>query len=347
MAALASGNIFIPSDNFDITKGDAVEIDGATGAVVQALSFARATKGDILPSGIFCLAVESGASTLLASISIYARDGLTVLAAITTWSVGSRSALCPVFAWGAEHFFVLIPKNAGDPFVTLHKIATDGTVAQSWNLPVNADFADNLAISPDGTIAYYCFDQTNTPIYAFDLEAEAALPNLVAATAGRHWSKNIVVDADGNLLIPMYDNATYPQSYLHKYSPAGALLDAFDIEDTNYEVPEVFTDADPLYVWVRNFPDGDGFTSKFFRFLISDGTLDRSFTVDTLEGSGQVPSTCPNLMLRGDDACTLEQPSLGCWGDEVPSVACASDGERAKAGCWSAQSLPPSVGLTE
>lgn len=318
---LTAGNIFTPSDNFDATTGDAAEFSAVDGATVQTLAFAKATKGDILPSGIFALAVEVGATTTLESLSIYSAVG-ELIAAVTSIATPARSAIAPVFAWGTEHFFILVPPAAsGGNFSTLYQIQDDGTIVNQWTLPENSEFADNMAISVDGAICYYGHEGFSEPIRAYDLVGDAPLANLVAASGTVRWGANFLITADGDLLVPAGVTGQTERE-VRRYSSAGALVATYTLDEQLYEDPELFTDPDPAYFWARTFPDADGAISRFWRIHIETGAVERSFEVATLEGAGVVPSTCPNLLLRGAESCELETPSVACWdGAEQPSVA--------------------------
>lgn len=302
MAPLGTGNILIVSDQLDVTTGFAAEISAVDGSTVQTLSMAFANKGDILPSGIFCLAVETVDDDPLESFSIYDNLG-NLITAVTSIVISPQlDWACPVSAWGTATFYVLANLLAGgDP--TLYTISDVGVVGgTSWVLPSDADGARSIAVSIDGSILYYR-TFTGSAIKRYDLIGLAPLSDLIGS-AIYFWGYGLFVMDNGNIVAMGIDGSNLDNVVV--LSDAGAVIAAYPFDLDNYEVGELFSDPDQAFIWIRSFPDGSGATSTFKKVALATGTADPAFTVGTLEGAGVVPSTCPMLLLRngsdqGDD----------------------------------------------
>lgn len=292
MAALTSGNILTVSDRRDETQGLASEISPVDGSTVQSLSLPYATRGDILPSGIFCLAVEG--ETDLESFSIYDRTGVLIAAVTSIVESPVLDWICPVYAWGDHTFYVLaVQSGVGDP--TLYTISDAGAVGgTTWALPHDADEAPFIAVSPDGSILYYT-DIDAVEIHRYDLVNDTPLSDLIGSFT-YIWGDGLFVRANGDIVAMGIDDDGLDNVVL--ISPEGSVIAAYPFDEDVAEVGEIFTDPDPDYIWIRSFPDDTGDTSTFKKVELATGTAVVSFTVDTLEGTGDVPQTCPNLVLR-------------------------------------------------
>jgi len=305
MAALTPGNILTASDINDVTQGDASEISGVNGATVQTLVMPYANTGTILDSGIFALAEEVNSSPdYTEAISTWNANGtLRVRNTAFPLTISPSVRDDVVLTYLGNTFYIIIKKNtpSSAPRQFLYTFDVDAVIGgTSWTLPADAINAWSAGISPDGTILYY---GDSGGIHRYDLINNIALSDLVDTSFYTNWARALIVTASGQILSVALDGLNDDNFIV--IDPDGTIALAVSLlSQDNYEWAEMFTDLDSDYIWIRNFPDATGETTKFWRLKISDGSVSRSFTVATLEGSGVVPSTCPNLMIGSRSVAT-------------------------------------------
>lgn len=301
--AYSPRNLLVCSDRRDADQGDTVVLSRSTGATLASLTtLPNAGYGDILTSGILAVTNQQVAGSKLAGVSIFNND-LGLITTVTAQAVANAlSWSSPLVAGNrAGHLFYFLAQRIADVFnPTLYTYSDAGVVGgTTWTFSTGGGQARAIAVNLAGTILYWgVANATLGAINRYDLTNSIAMTPLVAATATNFLGTTFVVTADDDLLTAYQTAAGQPWT-LNRYNPSGVLQSAIALGVNLWgDEPEVFSDSDPANVWVRTFPDVDGLTSRFRCFVIATGEVVEDWTVDTLAGTGDVPVTCPNIVLR-------------------------------------------------
>lgn len=298
------GNLFVTSDLFDSTQGDAVELVRASGLIAQGRAEAFFEFGDVLPSGVFGGGRETAVGDVLDGFAIYSAT-FQPIALVT--SVIADHALhwgSPTYAWGtATFYFLAIAKAPGR--AVLYKISASGVVdPTTWTLPADGDATVPIAINRAGTILYYATRTVGVAIHAYDLVNSVALPDFVAGSGTVRWGMQFYVTAADEILVPTRPSGAAPSVWvLRRYNAAGVLQGSFALAtnpNTNY-FPELASDPDPTLIWVRTFSAGSSSaaTSILTCYTILTGAVVVGpYTINNLDGTGYVPTSCPWWVLR-------------------------------------------------
>lgn len=299
---LTPGNLFVLSDLFDSTQGDAVELVRASGLIAQGRTESFFEFGDVLPSGIFGGGRETSVGNVLDGFAIYSQP--FALQTLNTTVIADHALHfgSPTYAWGTgTFFFMAIAKAAGR--AVLYKITSGGVIQDTWTLPSNGDATVPIAINLAGTVLYYSTRSPGVAIFAYDLVNDVALPNVVAGSGTVRWGMQFYVTADDDILVPTRPSGGAPSVWeMRRYNSAWVLQDTWALDtnpNTNY-FPEVSSDPDPSLVWVRTFSAGfaSAATSVFTCYRIATGAVVITFPVDNLDGTGFVPTSCPWWVIR-------------------------------------------------
>jgi hypothetical protein len=284
----------------DLPAESAALLDATTGTVLQTFPFPATERGDILPSGIYAVAAEipPGGGAIIDRLALFSGTN-TPVATVTSIADPHWNNTDPVRANGATAFFVAVNTNAR---TQLYRVTEAGVVGGTvWSLPTNADSLNGMAPAADETILYYTDTSRPAPIYRYDLVNQVALGNLVAADGpnGNSFGIDCFLTRAGDLLVMARPVHASPNWVVQRYDRlTGTLLASYAIgAAATGSDPFLALDPDPAYFWVRAFYTANVSDSTFLRFAIATGVIERQFTVANVEGGGQVPKSCPFLVL--------------------------------------------------
>lgn len=304
--SISAGSILVTSDAGDTGHtGDAVILDPATGTVLSSLSFIYARTGDRLPSGVIGIGKETSSTdgTIL-GVNLYDAQ-LNLISAVAVTGSGNPET-SPVGGNTSDSFYIAMTPFGFTTASTLHRIASDGTLSgTTWSLPTSATPNSNamigLAPSADNRWVYYTVQPpSGDELRSFDLVNNVPGPTLVTLLSSEAFIQpgNLLTLASGNLLV-FLSTANDTAFEVRQYSTSGALIATYPLDpaSANGDAPEIFRDRDPFKFWVRTFPDGTLHTSLFTQYDLTSGLALAHWTVTNLNGGGQVPATCPCIVM--------------------------------------------------
>lgn len=308
-----NGSILILSDLADTDQGDAAVISGVDGSTLDQLgTFPNASLGDQVRSGIFAVTAETGTpgNATINAINLYDQT-LTQVAHITSITVSpAMSRLSPIQSNGTTQFYIGAVPTTGAANVVVHRVNASGVVdGTTWTLP-NPGASTLAALAPnlDDTILYWGAHlgiANLGVIHRWDLVNNVALSDLVAMGTDIDFTSKMFVTYAGDLLVLVSNSDDYQ---VRRYAANGSLLMTYDLGEAGaFDTPEMWRDLDDQRFWVRGFYDATGHTSTFKKLDLSTGTVLTTFTVTDLEGGGDVPTTCPVIML-GSSIVTPQPP---------------------------------------
>lgn len=292
--------ILVLSDLSDDDQGDAVLLNRADGSVVSTSALLpNGGRGGILPSGIFAFGEQQVSGSKLAAVAIYT-SALSLVTRVTSIPLATPLRWeSPVIAWGTHTFYFMAAPIA-DPFSpTLYTISDTGVIGgTTWVFSGLSATPRAMNVSNDGTILYWTGANAGLALFRHDLANDLPLSNFLAGVANHSFGSDLFLTPDGDVVVPYQPGAAVNWE-LRRYSSSAVLQDSFDIGPNLWaDDPELFSDVDPDNIWVRTFPDVDGFQSRFRLYVLATGAVLEDWTVTTLAGGGQVPVTCPSLLLR-------------------------------------------------
>lgn len=189
------------------------------------------------------------------------------------------------------HFYVLNDPAGpgGGLYQVIQKYDPDGTLVDSWTVTVDPSvwFSD-LAISPDGTVAYlYNYMDTNNVIFAFDLVGAGGLTTFATEAVDWYgWSNNTTKGMcclrDGTLIMGWYDSAT-DDSVVRRYNPDGSTVSTQTICSLPSLGQTIAPAADKYHYWTQQMNtavDFDDWTWTWKRCIVSTGGVDSSWTTN-------------------------------------------------------------------
>lgn len=297
------GNILVTSDAQDVTKGDAVVLSGSDGSLVNTIStLPFSSRGDRLVNGTLAMTKEtSSANSHVLGIEIF-DSNITLIADVTTipFTPPWDAFYAPLRA-SSSSFYVSSSTGGGGTAAKVHNVSATGVVGTTWTLPLPGGGVNPHLIcmspTPDDTVLYYSHDQSPGIMRVWDLVNSTALPNFVTLGSMDHFGEDVFVLSNGDILV-MVALTGGTNWEIRRYNSSAVLQSTISLGAAGeFEQPELFRDVSTDNIWCRSFPDATGHTSTFTKYQISTGTALTTFTVSTLEGSGVVPSTCPNFVL--------------------------------------------------
>jgi len=313
------GSILVTSDAGDRVQGNAVLLDPTSGAVVGSLPFIYARTGDRLSSGVSAIGRErSSTDGTIVALDVYDAT-LTLINSISTLGTGNPQT-SPVAGNTTDSFYLAMTPFGFTTASTLYRVSAAGVLnPTSWSIPTsstpNATAMIGLAPSPDNHWVYYTVQPpSGSQLRSFDLVNNVAGPVVLNLLTSEAFIQpgNLLMLANGNLLI-FVATANETAFEVRQLTTAGALVRTYPLDPAaaNGDAPEIFRALDPGQFWVRTFPDGTVHTSLFTKYDLATGATLTSFPVTNLDGGGQVPTTCPNIVMGGSlpAACAVGIPS--------------------------------------
>lgn len=315
------GSLLILSDLNDTDQGNAAVISGTDGSTLDTIgTFPYAALGDQVRSGLFAITAETGSPHfgVINAIDIYDQS-LTRTAHITSITVSpAMDAHSPIQSNGTTNFYVAARPTSSGAAVKAYRISTEGVVdATTWTLPL-ADSIQVIAPSLDDTILYWGAQlgiANLGVIHRWDLVNNVALSDLVSMGSTVQFAHQMFVTMAGDVLV-LVGFSDGDDFQVRRYNAAGTLLHTYDLGVAGaFDTPEMWRDLDDQNFWVRGFYDATGHTSRFLKIAIQTGATLTDFTVTDLEGGGDVPTTCPIIMI-GSSVVTPQPP----WPQTPPFV---------------------------
>ncbi len=329
-----AGSLLVPSDT-SVTGISAVlsPVDGSVLGVPALGIFCE--MGDILPNGTFALGKKQDSPSRITDILIYDP---------TTLASTSTNAMSALFALGGHTCYAFLPirGNGSDRFYvasdivgnglvdrTVRAVMQDGTPgATTWT--VNDPFQlKSMAPTYDNATLYYS-DTIDSTIFRHNLLTDTDLGTWLAAALPNDLAgQDLYILPDGTLLRTyLPDSTASPTQWKVQHLAADAsILHTYALgadADAGSFIFMALDWSDPTVFWVRTFPVVGGATSVFTKYQISDGSTLVSFTVNTVDGTGQVPLSCPFFVLPGAAPPPPPPPPGGC-SDDLP-IAASSGG---------------------
>lgn len=235
------------------------------------------------------------------------------------WSFGVAHSESPVGGNNAGKFYVanITPHPSGfSRSVKSINLASPAFDGGSWTVdtPALMDL-QGMAVSPDETTLYYsCFDSGLTAeraVRRWNLTTDSALPDL-ATSATYQPTREILVMADGTILVAWWNYPTITDFVVHSYDPSGTLLNTIDLVECDSLEIRMWHDPDPTIFWIWTKQFATGHTSVFRKVRASDFTVLQTcsglpFFVSGLIGSSETVSpaarfghslSCSGMMSR-------------------------------------------------
>jgi len=323
------GSLFVPDD----TAGfPAVCLSSTDGTVLRFVSpFPAGESGDVIATGPHTgrflvydkstgdLVLYDSAFTVLADLP-YKTDLST-----NTFSIRTNRAI--------TNFYVSDPKDTGHSNKqTVTTVSSAGVFGpQTWVLTNQGVLVDGgLAPSLDETILYVVNSATANAaaVNRWDLVNDVALTDLVAGIA-TYSTYEILVLADGTLIVMYQSNTTATAPMAKHYSAAGATLNTYTFtgsQSFDTRLASALDDPVSFWAWTKLTPSTG--QSRFTNVRVSDGATLTTFDVMDFErGIYQGTRTatplarfgpsesCPFLVLRtiitGTMDLTAPGPSSG------------------------------------
>ena len=318
--------------------GSLVVNDDETGYPIAVLS---PTTGEVLQYRPF-LAGETGAVLVtgpslwedkedLAALHLF--DNTLTEIASPAWARAFREA--PIGSNRQTRFYVSRDATTGGDPVEVTTINADGTFGpRIWHLTTTS-FVYAIEPSRDETILYYVTNRSLVPVQRWDLVNDVALADLAPAVADYQtlgtFGMEFLVLPDGSIVVP-YLKFTVPlHAFVRRYSPAGAILNTYDLG--NIEVNRVAYDGvdNPDAFWVWSYLLDSPTTTKnrngrcrFDYLRVSDGAVLRTFETVLFSGGAHdnYDASAPPDGVRFGHALSCPfyalPYALPPWGDTPP-----------------------------
>jgi hypothetical protein len=197
-----------------------------------------------------------------------------------------------------------VSAKSDNTHTTVVKVFADGTFGQTWTITHATRNGNTIGcgVSPDETILYYAITGTNAvAVQRWDLVADVALTDLVAGIANYQVMQDIVVLADGTILVGHKKISVTIDGNVHQYSPAGTLLTtiAFGANSMN-RMNRALDDPASFWMWIYVPPANVSGLNRYVNARLSDGAFLVDFTVAQYRnGNYQAAATATPLARFG------------------------------------------------
>ena len=259
--------------------------------------------GEMLPNGT--LAIFDGNDS---NKTVLYGKGVTEIARVASPSAFTSHAN---ISSDRNHTFYVATCN-GSAAAKLGTVSDTGTIGNTtWTLPNTSKSLSGMAPNAAGTILYYTSQTTGgggtgSVLYAYDLVNSVALTDLVAALASHEATKDVIVLADGTILVGYHGDLVTDHEYVKRYDASGSLLNTYDFgaRSTPVNLNRIGRGADDphsFWVWLEGAQP-----VTFKNVAVADGSILSSFTI-TEAGTagdpdlGQISNSCPILIAVGAD----------------------------------------------
>jgi hypothetical protein len=311
--------------------------DDATGFPIAILS---PTTGEVLQYRPF-LAGETGA-VLVGGPSLW--EDVEDLAALHLFDATLTEIAAPAWprpyanqAIGSNRvsrFYVAVDNEEGDgPALVTTIDATGAFGPTTWHLPNTTVRA--IEPSRDETILYYLRD-FGGQVHRWDLVADAALSDLAPAVTDYQpygqWGREFLVLSDGSIIVPYMKlpGVGLITSFVRRYSPAGAILNTYDlgrlkvnrVAYDGLDAPGAFWIWSYLLEETTNTPTND---CRFHYVRVSDGVILQTFDTHTVAegvyvGAADPATLPPGARFGHAGSCPFYALpyALPPWGADVP-----------------------------
>jgi hypothetical protein len=306
-----AGDIFIPVDVFSGGFASAILDPTADNTVRRFVwPFPFGEGGDILENGKMLVQKD-----VTHTLDLYDSTQLSggTFALITNVAPGVISTQNPVIrtVLATQRWFFAKWNNAGT-VLTVKKIDSDGAILQTWSVAVTASGRAAAASNDEGILYYSHASILGTAIKRYDLNASAPLSDLAAAVAG-YGVSDILVLADGTIVVDYGKGGGSPDLFVRRYSPDGTLLHTYTFPNYSGEEHRLAYAIETDSFWVMYMIDTPSLgLARFQRLLTSDGTVlnqrdyvrfDRGIyaadETDTPLAAFGDTNSCPFMILRG------------------------------------------------
>lgn len=300
--AISHGAILDPDDTLGF-PGSVVSRD--TGEVLAHVELVEAEWGDQLDDGTILLDKKSDASLHLLDASF---EEILSIAAL---GVTNSSQVIIRMSPGLQQFFAgYLGSGATD--ATVHQIAADGTVLDSWTLPDAGLTA--MAPNNDGSIVYVAgqVSSANAPVKRWNTDGAGSFGSNLIAGQGANWiATDILVLSDDSIIIVWLNTVAVFQAVVKRIASDGTVLGTYTKNDRRdfarlaYDADDRTTD---FWLWTH---DIDGL-STFERIRAASMTvvetvpLVRDFESGVYVGAETatpdaffgISQSCPFIVLR-------------------------------------------------
>lgn len=122
--------------------------------------------------------------------------------------------------------------------ITIYTIDKTGQIGEkTWEIPIAIEEAILMSVNPDETILYWA-QYYETTIHRWDLVADEAMSDLPVTFPGNReisgWTDMLVM-ADGSIVVPVVLSSARPREVILRYSPDGTLLNTYQFIGENDE----------------------------------------------------------------------------------------------------------------
>lgn len=226
--------------------------------------------GDVLPTGEMLL--DQTDSSVNEILKLYDHN-FDLIADVTSPSATVQNHVIRRYGTSLTQFIV---GNAAAVFL----VDNAGVVGTQWTFPSSAF---SLGANPDGTIAYFVNNATaNQAVKRQSLAgAGSPLSNLAAGVANYNTPfDGLMVLSDGTILVAYVKPTVTRDSYIIRYSEAGAVLNTYNFANTYGPVNRIartLDDPDTFWVW-RRYNSGGVEYSRFTLVDVATGAHLTDFT---------------------------------------------------------------------
>ncbi len=241
----AAGSLLIN----DETDGlPAAVFSSTTGQIFGYLPLPAGEGGAALPDGT--VALEDSANTVIRLFVVV--DGAYVANGTVAFDLQTSGQ---IISNGSDRFYT----GQGN---TVIRFDRDGVIDGTWTLPVTANLW-GLAPSLDESILYYVQGpgSSGLAVKRWDLINDLALSDLAAGIGGAGARRDVLVMADGSILVPYSVG-------VKRYSPAGSVLNTYTTATVGASYDHIVLDLNPA-----NFIYSDQTSTfkHFYQIRASDG----------------------------------------------------------------------------
>lgn len=296
-----AGSLLITSD---VGNQATIVISGADGTSVRALGMGASEMGDFLDTSELAIMAEPpDDATIAEGVQIWDTDLSTLTTTVTSIVRVGQSSISPIRSDRNGTWYVASVLNAAGAAVINTLNAAGSVGGTSWTLPANSSLMTCMGVTQDGSTLYYGNSTNNTPIYAYDLDGSAALPDFLAAPgANLRWQRDMWVLANGDVLIVQRSTVAGTAFNVKHYNSSAVLQHTYPISGVSSSNPRMGLSADETTFVVMSFRPSN--VSRFETFTIGNTTAIDSFDVDQNDNIGNGPLygpslSCPLLMLPG------------------------------------------------
>ncbi len=281
--AAEPGDLLVNDDTGDYP---AALVDGTTGEVKRFYyPFPAGEAGDILPTGEILVSDEFTDFDL----KLYDRDFVLIQDGFMPSPVGSPQ----ISAQRSVGVFYAGDAGSGGTDASIITVTPEGTQGgTTWTLPQAGLTA--LAANNDESILYVAGQggSSGSPVKRWDLNSSTMLSDLVAGETS-HVISDIIVLADGTLLVSYFKSSVTRAFFVRHYDTSGATLNTYTIGGSNLEStkPRINVPSDDSTFWAFYHPTSPLGFAKFERIRVSDGSSLTTLTVTEYEGGRYSPAT--------------------------------------------------------